>query len=51
MAGNTLVKEVEKAGMSITKEKLIEAIKKLNQKEFMFSQSQGSKTAVVVISL
>ena len=46
-----LAKATEKSGLKISKDKLIEAIKKSSQKEFMFSQSQGSKTAVVIISL
>jgi hypothetical protein len=46
-----LAKATEKSGMKISKDKLIEAIRKSTQKEFLFSQSQGSKSAVVVISL
>ena len=45
-----LAKATEKSGLKISKDKLIEAIKKSGQKEYSFSQSQGSKIAVVVIS-
>jgi hypothetical protein len=44
-----LAKQVQSSGTKITKDKLLEAIRKSPQKEFSFSQSQGSK--VVVISL
>lgn len=46
-----LARATEKSGLKITKDKLIEAIRKSSQKEYSFSQSQGSKTAVVIISL
>ena len=46
-----LIKETEKAGTKITKEKLIEAIKKSPQKEYSFSGSHNSKTVVVVITV
>lgn len=46
-----LAKQVQSSGTKISKEKLIEAIKKSPQKEFSFSQSQNSKNAVVTIPL
>ena len=46
-----LIKETEKAGTRITKEKLIEAIKRSPQKEYSFSGSHNSKSVVVVITL
>jgi hypothetical protein len=51
MAGNTVIKEVEKAGMSISKDKLIDLIKKSNQAKFTFSQNPNSKQAVVVVNV
>jgi hypothetical protein len=44
-----LAKQVQSSGTKITKEKLLEAIRKSPQKEFSFSQSQGSKTVVVIL--
>lgn len=46
---NDLVKATEKSGTKISKEKLIEAIKKSPQREFSFSQSLNSKELVVAI--
>lgn len=48
---NDLVKATEKSGTKISKEKLIEAIKRSPQREFSFSQSQNSKAAVVSVPL
>ena len=48
---DTLAKSVEKAGTSISKEKLLEAIRKSPQKEFSFSQSPNSKVMTVVVTL
>lgn len=48
---NDLVKATEKSGTKISKEKLIEAIKKTPQREFSFSQSQNSKNGVVSIPI
>ncbi len=42
-------KLTEKAGTSISKEKLMEILKKSNSKDFSISQSPGSKLTVVVI--
>ncbi len=46
-----LIKEAQKSGLSITKEKLIEAIKRSPNKSFIVSQNPNNKTAVVVIDL
>lgn len=46
---NDLVKATEKSGTKISKEKLIDAIKKSPQREFSFSQSSNSKELVVAI--
>ena len=48
---NQLIKEAQKSGMFISKEKLIETLKQSNAKEFTISQSPNSKQAVVVINL
>jgi hypothetical protein len=48
---NQLVKEAQKSGMSISKDKLMEAIKKSSQTTFTISQSPNSKQVVVVITL
>ncbi len=49
MASNTVIKEVQKSGMTISKEKLIEMIRKSSQTTFSILQSPNSKEAVVVI--
>jgi len=46
-----LSKQVQATGTKITKDRLIEAIRKSPQKEFMFSQSPNSKTLVVVVTV
>lgn len=51
MASNAIIKEVERSGTSITKEKLIDLIKKSNQQTFTFSQNPNSKGAVVIIAI
>jgi len=48
---NQLIKEAQKSGMFISKEKLIEILKQSSIKEFTISQSPNSKQAVVVITL
>jgi len=48
---NQLIREAQKSGMFITKEKLIETLKQSNIKEFTISQSPNTKLAVVVITL
>jgi len=45
------IKEVQKSGTSITKEKLLAAIRKSSQMTFSYSQSSNSKEAVVIINL
>jgi hypothetical protein len=51
MNTSDLIKGTEKAGTKISKEKLIEALRKSPQKEFSFSQAQNSKTVVVVLTI
>jgi hypothetical protein len=48
---NELAKTTEKSGTKISKDKLIEAMRKSTQKEYAYSQSLGSKTLVVVVTL
>jgi hypothetical protein len=43
-------KQIEKSGTKMTKDKLLELIRKHPSREFTFSQSVNSKTIVVVIS-
>ena len=50
MSIESIAKEVAKSGMSISKEKLIEIIKKSNQQSFTISQSPNTKNAVVIIN-
>jgi len=51
MSIESITKEVAKSGMSISKEKLIEMVKKSTQQSFTISQSPNSKQTVVVINL
>ncbi len=51
MNTNDLIKGTEKAGTKISKEKLMEALRKCTQKEFSFSQAQNSKEIVVVLPI
>ena len=44
------IKLTEKAGTSISKEKLLEAIRKSPNKQFPYSQSANSKIITVVIA-
>ncbi len=46
-----LVKATEKAGTKISKEKLIEAIKRSPQRAYSFSGSLNSTTVVVVVAI
>jgi hypothetical protein len=46
---NQLVKEVQKSGMSITKDRLLDLIKKSHQQSFIISLNPNSKQTVVVI--
>jgi hypothetical protein len=48
---DTIAKSVEKAGTSISKEKLLEAIRKSPNKQFTYSQSLNSKVVTVVLTL
>jgi len=45
------VKLTEKSGTSISKEKLLEAIKRSPQKQFSYSQSLNAKAVTVVVCL
>jgi hypothetical protein len=44
-----LAKQVQSSGTKISKDKLIEALRKSPQKDFAYSQSSGSKTVVVTV--
>ena len=46
-----LAKQVQSSGTKISKDKLIEALRKSPQKDIPYSQSSGSKTVVVTITL
>jgi len=46
-----IARQVEKSGVKFTKERLLELIKKSSLKEFHISQSQGSKTIIVVLTI
>jgi len=46
-----LAKQVQSSGTKISKDKLIEALRKSPQKDFPYSQSQGSKSIVVTLNL
>ena len=48
---DAIAKSIEKAGTSISKEKLLEAIRKSPNKQFTYSQSQNSKVLTVVVTL
>ena len=48
---DTIAKSVEKAGTSISKEKLLDLIRKSPNKQFTYSQSQNSKLITVVVTL
>ena len=45
------IKLTEKAGTTITKEKLLELIRKSSNKQFIYSQCQKSNAVTVVIPL
>ena len=45
------IKLTEKAGTTISKEKLLETIRKSPNKQFTYSQSPNSKMATVVVTL
>ena len=46
-----LAKQVHASGTKISKDKLIEALRKSPQKDFAYSQTTGSKTVVVTLTL
>ncbi len=48
---NEAVKLTEKAGTSISKDKLLEAIRKSPNNQFTYSQSPHSKLVTVVVTL
>jgi hypothetical protein len=45
-----LAKQVQSSGTKISKDKLIEMIRKSPQKDYPYSQSQGSKTVVLILT-
>lgn len=45
------IKLTEKAGMTISKDKLLEAIRKSPNKQFTCSQSPNSKLVIVIIQI
>ena len=47
---DTVAKSVEKAGTSISKEKLLETIRKSPNKQFTYSQSPNAKAMTVVVT-
>jgi hypothetical protein len=46
---NEAIKLTEKAGTTISKDKLMEVIRKSPNKQFAYSQALNSKTATVII--
>ena len=46
-----LAKQVQSSGTKISKDKLIEALRKKPQKDYSYSQSTGGKSIVVVLNL
>ena len=48
---NEAVKLTEKAGTTISKEKLLEEIRKSPSKQFTYTQSPNSKVVTVVVTL
>ena len=51
MASNQTIKEVERSGTLITKEKLLDLIKKSPNQSFTYSQNPNTKEAVVLVKL
>ena len=45
------IKTIEKSGTKVTKDKLMDAIKRANDKEFMFAKDTASGYSVVLIKL
>jgi hypothetical protein len=48
---DTIAKSVEKAGTSISKEKLLDLIRKSPNKQFTYSQSKNSNLMTVIVAL
>lgn len=46
-----LAKQVQTSGTKISKEKLIEMLRKSPQKDFAYSQTAGSKTVVITVTV
>lgn len=46
-----LAKQVQASGTKISKEKLIEMLRKSPQKDYSYSQTAGSKTVVVTLTI
>lgn len=46
-----LAKQVQASGTKISKDKLIEALRRSPQKDFPYSQSQASRTVVITLQL
>ena len=45
------IKAIEKSGTKVTKDKLLDAIKRLSDKEFMFAKDATSGYSVVLVKL
>ena len=45
------IKQTEKAGTTVSKEKLLEVIRKSPKKQFAYSQPKNSKVATVVVQI
>lgn len=45
------IKTIEKSGTKVTKEKLLDAIKRANDKEFMFAKDSASGYSVILVKL
>ena len=48
---DTIAKSVEKAGTTLSKDKLLDLIRKSPNKQFTYSQSPNSKVVTVVVTL
>ncbi len=51
MTHDNLIKEVQQSGLKMSKEKLLELIKKSTSAEINISQSQNNKKIVAVINV
>ena len=45
------IKAIEKSGTKVTKDKLLDAIKRLSDKEFMFAKDAASGYSIVLVKL